>query len=87
MRGFWLALAAALLLFGAANAPAGEAAWNRANQAGRAAYRQGKYAEATRHFEAALKEAKAFGATDTRFATSLNNLALLYQSQDRKSVV
>jgi len=83
MRGFGLGLAAALVLFGVTNALAGEAAWKRENQAGLAAYKQGKYAESTRHLKAALQAAESFGATDKRFAASLNNLAMLYRSQGR----
>ncbi len=47
------------------------------------AYRQGDYGQAVRLFEAAVREAEAFGPRDNRLATSLNNLALLYDDQGR----
>ena len=62
---------------------ADEASWRKYSQAGSAAYRQGNYAEAVKQFGAALKEAKRFGEDDTRLATSLNNLALLYEAQGK----
>ena len=52
--------------------------WEKYNDAGKKAYEQGHYAEAEKLFEAALREAEKFGLQDPRLATSLNNLALLY---------
>ncbi len=47
------------------------------------AYQQADYGEAEKLFLAALKEAEKFGEQDPRLATSLNNLALLYQAQGK----
>ncbi len=58
-----------------------KAPWEKANEAGTKALQEGRYAEAERHWTAALKEAETFGEQDTRLATSLNNLALLYGNQ------
>ena len=55
--------------------------WENQVTAGRQAYDQGHYAEAKQYWKAALKEAETFGVDDTRFATSLNNLAVLYLAQ------
>ena len=60
------------------NAFADEALWEQFNSAGMTAYQRGNYSEAIKHFEDALKEAKKFGDEYPRYATSLNNLALLY---------
>ena len=57
--------------------------WESHMAAGEAAYRQGDYAEAESRFDAALKEAEAFGPEDPRLAMSLNNLAELYRAQGR----
>ena len=55
--------------------------WDRHIAAGSVAYEQGDYAKAEEEWMAALAEAEAFGPADTRLATSLNNLALLYHFQ------
>ena len=55
--------------------------WEKANNAGMKALQEGRYAEAEQHLAAALKEAEKFGKQDPRLATSLNNLALLYDAQ------
>ena len=62
-------------------AAAQETSWEKYNGAGMEAYAQGRYAEAEKHWKAALKKAEKFGPNDSRLATSLNNLALLYQAQ------
>ncbi len=41
------------------------------------------YPEAEKQWSAALKEAEGFGPQDPRLATTLNNLAGLYQAQGR----
>ena len=51
--------------------------------AGSVAYEQGDYAKAEEEWMAALAEAEAFGPEDTRLATSLNTLALLYHFQGK----
>ncbi len=53
------------------------------NDAGYTAYQQGRYAEAEEQWKAGLKEVETFGPQDPRLATSLNNLALLYQAQGK----
>ena len=55
--------------------------WQRSNEAGFEAYQGGRYAEAEKYYLAALKEAEIFGPEDTRIATTLDNLALLYDTQ------
>jgi len=62
---------------------ADEAAWEQYIKAGIADYQKGDYADAIKQTNAALKEAEAFGEEDPRFATSLNNLALVYYAQGR----
>ena len=57
--------------------------WDRYNAAGMQAYQQGNYAEAEKQLSAALREAEKFGPQDPRLATSLNNLAGLYQTQGK----
>ena len=57
--------------------------WEMANAAGQEAYEQAHYAEAEEYLSAALKEAENFGPEDPRLATSLNNLAALYNLQGK----
>ena len=56
---------------------------NPRTDAGTEAYEQGNYTEAEKLFVAALKEAEKFGPQDPRLATSLNNLANLYNTQGK----
>src|SRR5712692_7684498 len=78
--GFCLALAVAL----AAPLAAQEARWNDLNAQVVALYQQGKYAEAAATAVEALRVAEAtFGPEDARTATSLNNLAFLYEKQGK----
>jgi len=55
----------------------------RLSRQGGEAYQEGRYTDAETSWLAALEQAKKFGDEDTRLATSLNNLALLYSEQDR----
>ena len=55
--------------------------WWKYIHAGMKAYQQGRYTDAETSWLAALEEAKQFGDEDVRLATSLNNLALLYNTQ------
>ena len=55
-----------------------EEEWEGYTQTGDEAYQQGHYTDAETSWLAALEQAKEFGDADTRLATSLNNLALLY---------
>ena len=62
---------------------ADEARWVQHMRAGVAAYQRGDDEEAVGQTEAALKEAEDFGEQDPRLATTLNNLAVLYESLGR----
>ena len=55
--------------------------WMWYNVAGIEAHQEGRYPEAEQHLTVALKQAEKFGEQDARLATSLNNLASLYQDQ------
>ena len=59
----------------------GDLFWESSMQVGVEAYQQGNDDEAENQFLAALQIAKNFGLEDPRLATSLNNLASLYQAQ------
>ena len=58
--------------------------WEQYISAGTTAYERGDYREAIKQFEDALNEAEKFGEKDPRYATSLNNLAVLYNTQHRQ---
>ena len=64
-------------------APNQGAKWAGYITAGQQAYQHADYAEAEKQFEAALKEAEAFGPDDVRLATSLNELGLVYRAQGK----
>ncbi len=64
-------------------ASAQETRWDSIMADAAKAYQQADYAEAEKLFLAALKEAEKFGEQDPRLATSLNNLALLYDAQGK----
>jgi tetratricopeptide (TPR) repeat protein len=70
---------AVLCSFSWACSPAGR--WQKLNDAGSTAAEQGNIVEAEKQFAAALREAEKLGAYDPRLATSLNNLATLYQDR------
>ncbi len=76
-------LALSVLAIAVPAAFAQDTKWEKANAAGMEAYQQGRYAEAEKRWLAALEEAENFGPDDQRLATSLNNLALLYQAQGK----
>ena len=57
--------------------------WETFVTAGAEAYQQGNYAEAEKSWLAALKEAQEFRPADPRLATSLDNLAALYNAQGK----
>ncbi len=57
--------------------------WQTHMAAGDKAYQQGNHPEAEKQLVAALKEAEGFGPQDPRLATTLNNLALLYDDQGK----
>jgi tetratricopeptide (TPR) repeat protein len=55
--------------------------WQSYMTAATAAYQHGNYVEAEKQLSAALKEAERFGVQAPRLATTLNNLATVYQVQ------
>lgn len=57
--------------------------WDAHMSAGNQLAAQGRYEEAEDRYVEAIEEAKTFGPKDTRLATSLNNLASLYQAQGK----
>ena len=57
--------------------------WESKNAAGVQAFQQRSYADAENFFTSALQQAEQFGDRDSRFATSLNNLASLRQAQNK----
>ncbi len=61
------------------------ARWERHTRAGKLAVSVGNYAEAEKQFQAALVQAKSFGAGDPRFRESLNNLGMLYQTETKNA--
>ncbi len=76
-------LAVLVLLWAAPTAPclAQATLWDVYITDGNQAQDQGQYAKALKLYTLALEEAEKFGPTDPRLATSLNNLALLYDTQ------
>lgn len=74
---------AASLIAASGLAWAGEADWKAQMSAGMSAYRRGDYSAATRHLEAALKDAEAFGESDRRYGLTLNNLAAAHEQGGR----
>ncbi len=77
MTRWWLAGLVCLALWPAQVSAQG-GLWETYMAAGDKAYQQGNYPEAEKQLAAALKEAEGFGPQDPRLATSLNNLAELY---------
>ncbi|MEK7436845.1 MAG: tetratricopeptide repeat protein, partial [Pseudomonadota bacterium] len=73
----------AILLLAPIRAPAGVAEWQAHMKSGAAAYQRGDHRGAAVSFAAALKEAEAFGETDQRFTSTINNLAVMYVHQGR----
>ena len=79
---WWLVGLVCLALW-PAHASAQGGLWETYMAAGVKAYQQGNYPEAEKQFAAAVKEAEGLGPQDPRLATSLNNLAVVYQAQGR----
>ncbi len=79
----WLLVGLVFLALWPAHAPGQGGQWESYITAGQQAYQQADYAEAEKQFEAALKEAEAFGPDDVRLATSLDNLATIYRAQGK----
>ncbi len=57
------------------------ASWESHMRAGSEAYQRGDHGEAEKQLKTGLEEAMAFGPEDPLVATSLNNLALVYEAQ------
>jgi tetratricopeptide (TPR) repeat protein len=79
----WLLAGVLSLLLWPASAAAQRTSWKEYMEAAGNAYQQADYVEAEKLFKAALREAEKFGEQDPRFATSLNNLAALYQARGK----
>ncbi|TLY36412.1 MAG: tetratricopeptide repeat protein [Nitrospirae bacterium] len=77
-----LAVGVVIWLAPEAGAAQSAGAWEQFTEAGKIAYQQSHYGEALAYFQAAVKEAEKFGPEDRRLATSLNNLAAVYSTQD-----
>jgi tetratricopeptide (TPR) repeat protein len=82
-KTFLLIVLTGLLCLRSSVGAADEAVWKQYMRAGLSAYQRGDYAEATKQWEAALKEAQDFGAQKTHPAISLYALAELYRAQGR----
>lgn len=61
--------------------PIAETPWNKFSKQGETALKAGKFGEAERSFNSALKEAQKSGKQDRRLAESYENLAALYQAR------
>ena len=85
MRAYLLAGAFLVLLsLWPGNAPAQSEALDKADRQGQALYQAGRYGEAIPFYEKALQlSEREFGPEHPKVATSLNNLALLYDAQGR----
>ncbi len=79
------AILTGLICIGVSSPPvsAQETIWETYNQDGKKAYEAGRYTEAEKLLKLALAEAEKFGSSDPRMATSLNNLAALYDTQGK----
>ena len=75
------AIVVPLLALFAPPVSAQESLWRIYIEDGNKAYAAARYAEAEKLFKLAVAEAEQFGPTDVRLAVSLNNLALLYDTQ------
>ncbi len=79
----WLLVGVVCLTLWGAGCTTEETRWDSIMADAGKAYRQADYAEAEKLLLSALKEAEKFGEQDPRLATSLNNLAVLYNAQGR----
>src|ERR1700730_48302 len=60
-----------------------EDSWERHISSARNLHAQALYKEAEKEYQAALRDAEAFGPEDTRWARTWNNLATIYKDQGR----
>ena len=72
-----IGLAVALFMSGS------DSVWKGNMEAERKAFSEGRYLEAVTYAQAAVKDAEAFGAQDSRLATSLHNAGELYTRLER----
>lgn len=79
----WFLAGLLVLVLSHADTQAQQETWEQHIRAGLAAQQQGNYGEAVKQIKAALEAAKAFGPDNPRLATTLNNLAVLYDEQGR----
>ncbi len=79
----WMLVGFLCVVFVFIQACAQETQWDKHMTTAAKAYQQGRYTDAERSFQAAVKEAEALGPQDPRLATSLNNLAELYRLQGK----
>ncbi len=79
----WMLVGILCLVFVLIQARTQETQWREHLAAGAKAHREGRYSDAVNSFQAAAKDAEAFGPQDPRLATSLNNLAGLYHQQGK----
>ncbi len=79
----WLLVGVVCLTLWGAGCTTQETRWETLMNDAAKAYRQEDYAKAERLLLAALEEAEKFGEQDPRFATSLNNLAVLYDDRGK----
>ena len=78
-RFSWLSLGSLAVICSLSLACSRISPWEKENTAGSKAAAQGNTVEAERQFTAALHEAGKSGEPDLRLATSLSNLAAVYQ--------
>ena len=71
------------LVLGSSEAIGQSEQWQDHNDAGTEAYRRGNYVEAEKQLVTALTIAEGIGTENPEVATSLSNLALLYDAQGR----
>ncbi len=83
MTGQWFFAVSILCGLGMTAAPLHAEArnWDELTQAGQRALKEKRFAEAERHFKAALKEAERGRAKGVRLAASLDNLAEVYRAE------
>src|SRR5260221_10069704 len=64
-------------------ASAEDNSWSDLMDSGKAAFKQHDYAQAEQSFKAAASAAQSIQANDTRLASTLNDLALVYDAQGK----
>ena len=82
-RAKWLIIGFLVVSFSPASAVAQENLWKKSVEAAHEALRKGRPAEAERWLRSALVEAERSGQKGSRVATTLNDLAVVYQFQGK----